>query len=122
MSEDPVQVHEMLAAIFMLMAPAVIALGEVRRDLPPLAGVVDAPSQLARSGGVLLVLGRHRAPCPRALHPVVGRAGAAVAAVLGPAGVWRLGPCGGLPTRRRRTHGNVSRVAAYHPLEERGGT
>ncbi|MFN0183484.1 MAG: hypothetical protein ACKVQR_06655 [Aquabacterium sp.] len=36
---------------------AVFAVGELRRDLPRLAGVTDAPCQLARYGGVLLVSG-----------------------------------------------------------------
>lgn len=36
---------------------AVFALGELRRDLPPLAGVADVPCQLARCRGVLLVSG-----------------------------------------------------------------
>lgn len=36
---------------------AVFALGELRRDLPALAGVGHAPCQLARVGGVLLVSG-----------------------------------------------------------------
>lgn len=35
----------------------VFALGALRRDLPPLAGVAEASCRLARAGGVLLVSG-----------------------------------------------------------------